>query len=202
MKIFLAGEGVNDLGERAKHPSYVSDPPKHGVIEALLRKVREDGWSVAGAVCWKDIQKGRPGQHASAEAQNVKGAALRAKESGADILAFVRDRDGYPGRTDDIDDGMSRAAEIFAGQLTVVGGMAIEELESWILSLRGEPKAEGLRDPKAHLEAALKKDGLTLSTESMVALVQSGDVQALPTDATSLRLWLERAQAALQLLDG
>jgi hypothetical protein len=113
----------------------------------------------------------------------------------------VRDRDGYRGRTDDINDGMNRAAEIFAGQLRVVGGMAIEELESWILSLRGEPKAESLRDPKAQLEAALKKDDLTLSTEFMVAVVQSADVQALPTDARSLRLWLERARVVLQLLD-
>src|SRR3954470_12429687 len=83
MKVFIAGEGVSELGEWANHPSYRSDPPQSGVIEALLRRARPDGWEIAHAVVWKDIRKFKILPGSGPEIRNVLGAALQATEAGA-----------------------------------------------------------------------------------------------------------------------
>ena len=53
MNVLLAGEGPDELGQWAEHPSYREDPPRLGILEALLRRVRDDGWRVRDGVRWK-----------------------------------------------------------------------------------------------------------------------------------------------------
>ncbi len=62
IRVFLAGEGPNELGAFGKEESFQPSNDKErrqspGVLEALLRHVQEDGWEVTGGIRWKDIRK-------------------------------------------------------------------------------------------------------------------------------------------------
>lgn len=190
-KVFIGGEGPDELGDLSRHASYRSGSP--GVLEALLRRVQEDGWAVEGSLLWKQIRKYRAGDHRRPEERNVLGLSLAAREAGCDVVCFTRDRDRDRQREEDLEKGIAAAEEIFGG-LRIMGGVATEELESWILALRGERRSEQRADPKAHLS-----DSHGISTRSrMVAVVNDADLDALPDDARSLRLWLGRAREGLR----
>src|SRR5882672_5650349 len=94
LKVFLGGEGNNDIGTRWYRP--MGGLP--GVIEVLLRKVRATGWHVAGARSWQSIRKyragGALGKANHGDARNVLGLVLHAYEDACEMLAFVRDHDG------------------------------------------------------------------------------------------------------------
>src|ERR1700760_4112469 len=98
VKVFLGGEGKNDIGTRAQTPKDDQRDEQPGVIEVLLRKLRPAGWQVAGAMEWKSIRKYRAGaarQHADhADAHNVHALVQRAYEEACEMLVFVRDVDG------------------------------------------------------------------------------------------------------------
>ncbi len=193
MKIFLGGEGSNELGSRAREPVYQSDE-QPGVVQALLTKVSPSGWSVEGAIVWKSIRKFRSGDHASAEVRNVLGLVLDAKRAGAEAVAFVRDDDGA-GRGPEIERGIERAHELFPA-IGVIGGVALPVLEGWLLALSGQTKTEQLSKSAAqrHLEEQL---GSSKNTAAMVACVETADLGNLPECATTLRSWLTRARAVL-----
>lgn len=202
MKVFLAGEGATELGRFADHPSYRDGSSQTGVIEALLRRVRGDGWSVVDGIKWTRIRKYRAGEHASPEARNVRGAAREAREKGADVLAFTRDRDRDPQRQADLEDGIQLALADTGSNVRIVGGMAVEEIESWILSLRGERDAEKHADAKTRLRSALDGENQPPTRESMLEAIDKADFGHLPADAASLRIWIDRARAALSAPTG
>ncbi len=52
LKIFLGGEGPDELGDFFYHPSYRTG--RLGLIEALLHRVRSDGWRIEGG---PDLEK-------------------------------------------------------------------------------------------------------------------------------------------------
>lgn len=208
IRLFLAGEGLNELGDWWRTPQYRHDPPLPGVIEALLRQIRDDGWEVAGATGWKDIRKFRTrqkGEKFSAETRNVMGAALAAWEAGCDVFVFIRDRDGTrsnpnQARQDDIEEGIRRALEEWSEHLSIVGGVAIIKLESWLLAIIGQPRSEEIRRPEEEIASlgVLTKDK---ETAAMVACVEANGLEQVPDDAESLRRWLERARQALGTAD-
>lgn len=192
MKVFLVGEGPNELGAWARAPSY-RDTYGPGVLEVLLRKVRADGWEIGGATLWKDIRKFRSGGSAGAEQRNVLGAALKASESGCQLLALVRDRDGDGTREAQVLAGIEQARAQFP-TLHLVAGLAIERLEAWMLALDGASRAEDHRHP----ERALAQRGHGVKdTERWVSLIEAADLSRLPPDARSMQAWLEQARAAL-----
>lgn len=192
LKVFLCGEGANELGSRARERAYQNDE-QPGVIQALLRKVRPDGWRVGGAVTWKSIRKFKVGAAAHADTRNVLKAALDAREHGCDVLAFVRDEDGDTERSRAIDAGIERAERDGSGPLAIVGGVAVPAIEGWILALRGEARTE--ERGRAQLAAQLGAD--VKSTEAYVAVVEAADLATVPVDAESLRAWIRRAEVAL-----
>lgn len=189
--MLLAGEGSDDLGRWGKHPAYAEEGPG-GVIEALLLRIRATGWSVAEGVRWKTIRKYRAGAHASAEARNVVGLALRARDLRCDAVAFVRDRDGDRDRERDLENGIERARELFPA-LRIAGGVAIEEIEAWLLAIRGERGSESVTDPKGRLA---ERHGVDTGA-AKIACVEQASLDRLPDDARSLALWIERARQAL-----
>jgi hypothetical protein len=199
MKIFLAGEGPSELGDWSRLPQYRSSPPRRGVIEALLLRIRPQGWEIVGATCWKDILKFKAGGHASAEERDVLGAALQAVEKGCQVLAFTRDRDGDVQRGKDVERGVAKATEHHGSALSVAGGVAVEALESWILSLKGEQNTEGSKDPKQRFREVFVDNGGEGSTAAMVDFVAESnlDEKTLPVDARSLRQWLVGARRAM-----
>jgi hypothetical protein len=189
-RVFLAGEGTNEIGSWGRHPSY-RHTAETGALEALLKKSVETGWEICGGLFWKEIRKFRAGDHRSAETRNVLGAALRAREAGADALIFSRDRDRVPTRERDIEDGVGAASkEIGIG---IAGGTAIEDLDAWVLACLGITNSEENRNAKQTLE---RERGIATTSAKVVAIEQV-DLSALPADAGSLRQWIDRVRAVL-----
>jgi hypothetical protein len=127
----------------------------------------------------------------SAEAGNVLGLALRARDRGCDAVVFSRDRDGRTDREKDVLDGLRRANGVFAGRPKIAGGMAVEMIESWVASLQGTRRAESAADP-----STLLADNSLVGKRSVV---ESADLTRLPADACSLRRWLAAAARVLGL---
>lgn len=187
MKCLVAGEGPTEIGDFARDPAYRRDPPSDGVLQRVLAN-RLPGVRVVDGVLWKKIPKYRAGEHRAPEARNILGLALRATEAGCTHLVFARDRDGDSRRERDVEDGIARAGELFAG-LSIAGGVAVETIESWILSMLGHPRAELLADPKAVLEEQHQLS----SANQKCDVVDRADWSALPrVEAPSLQRWLAR----------
>lgn len=195
IRVIIAGEGRNELGGFATEAAFRKDEPETGVIEALLRQVRPDGWQVVDAIPWKKAPKLQVGIAGKGEALNVQRAYHHAKKRGCEILAFIRDRDGvkFARRETDIERAIVSIAETNEGP-ALVGGVAIEKIESWVAAIAGAPQSEKLRRPEEKLEALgiRNKD-----TAGMVQVVEQYGLQSIPVDAESLRRWLERAEQAL-----
>lgn len=198
--VFLGGEGRNELGSWAGDPAYQSDD-EPGVIKALLLRTRPDGWKIFGAQEWKRIRKytdhGRfPADtrrliRGSHEERAVLGLVLDARERGAQVVAFVRDQDDDPDRTETIAKAVERARAHFSN-IQVVGNTAVPALEAWILATMGETGTESLGKAKA--QSLLAERGIT-ATAAMVGEVLAN--RSLPEDAIHLRSWLAQAQEAL-----
>jgi DNA-binding PadR family transcriptional regulator len=189
IRVLLAGEGRNELGGWADEPPYRDAVPSPGVVEAILRRVRADGWEVVGAVVWRSLRKYRVGEHGEVEVRNIRALKLKARERGAHVVAFVRDRDGSEPRQRQVE----RAIGEPEPQLSVIGGMAIEKLESWLLSLRGMHDAEQEKHPEKKLPRGIRaKD-----TAGYVQVVAKADLDRIPADARSLLAWVEKARDAL-----
>lgn len=195
IRIFLAGEGRNELGSLWVEEAFRPGRPEPGVLEALLRQVRADGWEVIGAVRWTRLTKLQVGIGKKGEEQNVRRAFHHARKRGCDVLVFSRDRDGprFAHREEDIERAISSLSSEHEGT-AIVGAVAVEKLEAWMLAVSGTRRSEELRRPEDHLtEAGIPpKD-----TAAMVALVERLGLTSIPPDAASLRRWLALAAEAL-----
>jgi hypothetical protein len=185
MRVFLSGEGSDDLGDWCNDPQYRSIPSRIGIIEALLRRVSPIDFTVVDARAWKRIRKFQAGKHAKPETRNVLGLVNEAEEARCDALVFVRDQDGDADREASIVEGLRLAYERDFGP-ALVGGVAIQEIEAWILALLGERHTEHHVDAKSVLAS---KHGIT-TCAGKVAVVESADRGKIPDDAASLRGWL------------
>jgi hypothetical protein len=194
VRVFLGGEGSNELGGWYAEPEYRTE--EAGVLVELLRRVRRDGWEVVGAVRWMNIRKYRAGKHADPERRNVEGLALMAREHGAGVIAFSRDSDGDRGRAAAVEAGIAGIAEKFPDGPRVAGGVAVPTVEAWILALTGRTGTESLSRGKlvAAMEGLL---GVAKMTTAYVDVVRGAELAKIPADAASLRVWIERARAAI-----
>lgn len=198
MKVFLGGEGPNDIGDWISYPYYHGENPRHGVVGILLEKVRPEGWEVGGAIAWKRLRKLQVGKHGKAEIRNVRALVLKAKESGCDVVAFTRDRDREVPRQKYVEEGIAQAMEDQADCPEIVGGMAIEKLESWMVALAGKKGSETMREQR--LLATFEQLGIEWkSTGQYADFAESADLDQIPGDAGSLLAWLDRAREVLLL---
>ncbi len=193
IRVFLSGEGPNELGSYAGHPSYRTEDAL-GVLHALLKKVEPNGWSIGGARVWRGIRKYRARPSADHEdTHNVLGLALDAIEAKCEILAFSRDTDKDPRRAAAIEAGIELIPKTFAKAPDVIGGVAVPALEAWILALLGHHGSEAKNaEESLAAKGIAKKDG-----PAMVDAVTAADLSRIPADAVSLRAWLDRARAVL-----
>jgi hypothetical protein len=192
VKLLLSGEGYDDIGDWAKEPMYRAKPPEIGVIEALLRKLNSGEIAIREAIPWKRIPKFRAGDHAHPETRNVLGLAVKADDMRCDALVFVRDRDRDADRQADIENGIKLAQTKFP-DLAVAGGVAVEEIEAWILAVLGERRSEHHADAKRVLNESHSIAGRA----AMIGVLEDRDLSQIPPDAASLRAWIARASAAL-----
>ncbi|HEY4244909.1 MAG TPA: hypothetical protein VGM88_34075 [Kofleriaceae bacterium] len=193
MSVWLAGEGNNELG--------IDDALGRrtgGALEALLRRVRADGWTREGSSVWARIQKyrvrGATERHA--DFFNVAGLALYASDKRCNVLAFVRDEDGDENREEAVRAALAWVRENLA--IEVIGGVAKPALEGWILAMRGHRKTDELSRSKCkeHLEAA----GVVLKdTRGYVAVIEAAELETLPEGCESLGRWLARARELLNV---
>ena len=194
----IAGEGRNELGGRHGDRIYwKTDEP--GVVESLLRLAHAEGWSVKDAREWRSIRKLRVGAGLPhADRQNVLGLALDAQEAGCDILAFTRDRDNDPHRIGAIEEGIRQAGELNA-DLAIIGGVAVPNIEGWLLALKGNSRTEQL-GPAAAVDRLAQLGVDPKSTAQMVAAIQMADRQEIATDAVGLNRFVEQAEQVLERL--
>lgn len=196
IRIILAGEGKNELGGFSLEVVYRGDRPDPGVLEALLRQVRPDGWTIVDAILWKKMPKLQVGMRGKGEELNVRRAHYHAKKRGCDVFAFSRDRDKarFAHREEDIERAIEAIAASSDAGPSIIGGVAIEKLESWLAAIAGVQGSESLRRPEEKLAelGVGEKD-----TDAMVRFVEERGLGEIPADARSLRRWLDRAEQAL-----
>jgi hypothetical protein len=190
MRVFLAGEGRTELGEWAKQPPYREQPGEKGVLVALIERVADDAATFVDGLLWSKIRKYKAGNHASPEERNVLGLALSARRARCDVVVFTRDRDGSAGRQRDLDAGIRRARELFA-DLKMVGGVAIENVEGWVLVLLGFHTGERVSSKKTKRELETRF-GIT-TVQQMVDAVASAPLDE-PAPG-SLSAWLGLARS-------
>lgn len=192
-RVFLSGEGVTELGDWWKERPYRSADPKpgdRGVLEALLQRcVGSTAFTVVDGVRWTKSPLYRAGVHRSPETRRILGLCTRADEARCDVLVFSRDRDGDDEREADVEAGI-REAQSLGYQMAIIGGVAIEEIEAWLLALTQERGSEGFSDPKAKLAAL----GRCVGSAERLAVVDDAELSRIPNDALSLLRWLTRAQ--------
>ena len=195
VRVFLAGEGSNELGGYFGHRTWHRDD-RPGVLQALLTRVQATGWEVGGARDWKSIRKFQARKAGHADTRNVLGVALDAKDVGCEVLAFSRDQDREPERRDAVEEGVRLVPEQIRDAPEVIGGVAVPKLEGWILALRGARGTEQLSPRRA--EEDLERLGVAVKDgEAMVQVVEEADLEAIPQDAASLTTWFDRARAVL-----
>lgn len=198
LKVFLGGEGNNELGTRAADfpvPEHAQVP---GVLETIARKVQPEGWCVGGAIRWCKIHKYQAKGQLDAEARNVLGLVLQAKEAKCDAVLFARDTDGDLDRQASIEKGIEEAHKRFGDYHRIAGGAPHPMLESWVLSLAGVHGAEKMGKDKLTLE--FKKRDIELPkkpTHRYVALTEGANHDRVPPDALSLHTWMQRVRSAL-----
>lgn len=193
MKLLIAGEGPTELGDWAHHPSYRANPPNKGVLESLLEKLRAEGWQICDGWLWKKVSLYKAGGFRRPEARKVIRLLQLAELEGFDAVAFSRDRDGDEQRECEVERGIREGVELVPS-LRVIGGVAVEDIEAWLLALLGERGSESHSHPKQVLAA---EPHSVTSREEKVELVLEAEVEAIPEDARSLLRWLERAREAL-----
>lgn len=188
MKIFIAGEGTDDIGDWAEAPAYLPPTPSGGVVEALLQHFSSASWTIAAGCKWSRIRQHAYGRDLHGrERRRLLGVVDLAIEKGCDAIVFVRDEDGEPGRDEAIEQTIAEVANGWS-EIHLAGGLAIVDLDSWILALLGGTKSEQTRNAKDRLQ-----DSHSIVTgEQKAHAVRTRTLDAIPNDAHSLRRWIER----------
>ena len=91
-----------------------------------------------------------------------------------------------------IEAGIERLEQ--TAQVRVIGGVAVESIDAWVLACCDDPKAEGHKQPKAVLHAV---HGIG-TCDRKVARVREKDLTKLPKTAKSLTAWLRKAREVAQ----
>ncbi len=200
IRLLLAGEGPSELGRLGPERSPLSHPPEglskgSGVIEALLSRVRPAGWLVVDRVVWKDIRKLVPNVPGAGDNANVRRVVQRARDLGCHAVVFIRDRDDDVGRVKKVETAIAEETKLNA-RMAIVGGVAVRELEAWLLALDGYKNADRLPSPK---DVLLQKHGVPENAEAMVQFVIKRKLGGIAADAMALRRWFRRAALGLRV---
>lgn len=198
MRVFLAGEGPNELGGWAKEPGYRVSPVEPGVLTTLVERVAGSPANVVGCAVWKSLRKYRAGQRGvpatDGDVRSLRAAQLQAKEARATVLVALRDTDGQTDR----EAALRTAASTPPTALRTVVGTPHLKLEAWILACAGTRKAEDLGSHG--LKNALTSLGIPpKETAAMVNVVENCDLSKIPPCATRLHRFLDDLRAALSV---
>ena len=185
MRTMLGGEGPSELGRYARRHAF-RKADDVGVLEALARLVLPEP-DIADGTLWKAIRHYKSGGHRSREERLVLGLCLKAKEGSFDAVVFSRDRDGDVDRERAIQDARAEAKRM-RPEHTLMGGVAVEAIESWMIAATAQEQADNVTDPKARWES----NGL--SRQDAVEAIESQGVDGLRRAmqlSPSLKAWVE-----------
>lgn len=190
--VMIAGEGPNEIGRWARHPSYADEYAEiqgDGVIGALLERVADGVAQVTHGCMLKDARKYRAGRHGDGEARTLAALRLDAQERGIEVLVVLRDQDGDADRAKTLlafHDEPGRG-----GHPGLVVGVPTRALEAWILAALSARRTESMSS--AALSEELERRGIPeKDTEAYVGAIKAAEVQSIPTDAEQLHAFLER----------
>jgi hypothetical protein len=188
-RVFLCGEGPNELGSRSGHPSYQTGETP-GFIEASLEHVAPGRARVVGAVQWKYLPRLEVGGRANPYTGRAAAALQRAREGGAHLCLLV-DADG-----DARVEPWVRSAVAAVPDAAATVGVPAPKLEGWIVALLGDKRTEAMSPARA--DARLAEHGVKpKDTEAFVEAVANCDPATLPPDAAGLRRWFAELGDAL-----
>jgi hypothetical protein len=192
-RVLLAGEGKTELGDWVVHPSFRDKKPLPGVLEALLHKVAPQGWEIRHAIVWKQLTRYRANEPGLGKDElNTRALWLRAVEHDCDLIVFSRDRDRAVERGEAVEKGRKWLDDKCAdSSLRVIGGMAHECIEAWVLAMSEQRRTEDL--PSAGAKQQLVQRGVT-DLAAMVNAIGAAALARVPNDARSLLAWLPQAQ--------
>lgn len=197
-KLLLAGEGPDELGRWFRERPYQQEERPGaevpGILEALLTKLDLAPWEIADAVIWRSrrIPLYRRGERRAPETRRVLGLALLADEHAADAVVFVRDRDGDEEREADVEAGIEQAGKLGLTK-PLAGGMAVEEIESWLLALLGDRNAESHARPK---EKLAEHHGVETRAQK-IAVIEGATLAQRLDHAPSFTRFCHRVRSAL-----
>lgn len=206
-RVYLAGEGFNELGSWAWEIPY-QDGSIPGVLETLLKKVKDAGWQITYGKKWKDIRKYAADENLydsdmKGDEQSVYRAIFEANENGCHVLAFSRDIDGKKDyqirRMSEIEKAISQGKTDFP-TIGIIGGCARPAIEGWILAFSGVRGTEKFSKDKAEkmlLEKLSQKGITSQNTQGMVEFVVQYNRTDVADDAQCLNKWLNNAEEIL-----
>lgn len=203
LKVMLVGEGKNELGNWVHAAPYraardVRDrslPAEPGVLETLLRRVVPTGWVVVAAKTWMSLVHLKPRPAGDGDARNLAAVLLHAKEQKCDVVVFSRDRDGAKNRArQDAIEALVDDSVTSDGVVKVVGAVAVETLEAWVLAFAGDAKCESHTSPSDVLCAL--RDVAPKDTSAMAAIVADDvhDLDDAIARSPSLARWVSHAR--------
>lgn len=203
LKVMLVGEGKNELGNWVHAAPYraardVRDrslPAEPGVLETLLRRVVPTGWVVVAAKTWMSLVHLKPRPAGDGDARNLAAVLLHAKEQKCDVVVFSRDRDGAKNRArQDAIEALVDDSVGSDGVVKVVGAVAVETLEAWVLAFAGDAKCESHTSPSDVLCAL--RDVAPKDTSAMAAIVADDvhDLDDAIARSPSLARWVSHAR--------
>lgn len=159
LKVFLVGEGPNDIGRWAVDETYRDQKSGDGVIGALARRQVELGWHVEDGCAWKKLSVFEVGGGLDIDEKRFGIAQQSMREADCDVLLYARDVDG--------DEERKRLLASLRDAHPEVALAVVDPcVEGWLLELRGERRKHGWT--KVASQKALG-DPTTPEMESIVA---------------------------------
>lgn len=136
MKVLFIGEGRHDIGD--SNPNFGEPRIAKGTVPTLARRVCGKIAGDSLALAWAEIHR----FNASAKKTGYRGkivaaVMLAARKFGCAATVAVADQDGRTERSARLEEGVSRASQLFPSYPACYG-IAIESVEAWTL---GAPEA-------------------------------------------------------------
>lgn len=188
MNLFVAGEGVHEIGKWDQSPEYQSTSHRGDGVLATLWRTRHEG-SVVGGRSWKNVRKYRAGMPRG-DGHALRAFTLDAREADAEVLLWSRDVDRNPDRTRELEAMHATLVVELNGELRIVGGMQNRCIEAWALAIHGlEKKPEELSVSRAEELAAAHG----IDTElAMCELIQKAKKPLDTSRSPSLEKWMDQ----------
>jgi hypothetical protein len=149
VRLFVAGEGVDEIGKWSEHSSYRQSSERgDGVLAELFRKKHPA--TVQDGKAWTEVSHFRAGIPRG-DAHTLAALALAASEAGVDVLVWARDTDGDAVRVAELKSTQEELRREYPS-LLFVGGLPHPAIEAWVIAI-----GDFDTDPESRSKGRLKE---------------------------------------------